>query len=124
MSRATVHAINDYYDPYPPVRAGALVILSHGDYEDKGIATVLRVLRDFDPPAVVEEFLLAEEAAGRLERYGPRMPFDNPDWDPEAVGYSFCGWKALVGWLVERGLVAEVGDISELHVSGYGWAGW
>lgn len=124
MSRATVHALNSHDAPCSWVQAGALVILSHGDYEDKGIATVLRVLRDFNPPDAVEEFLRAEEAAGRLERYGPRMPFDNPDWDPEAVGYSFCGWKALVGWLVERGLVAEVGDAFEVHVSGYGWAGW
>lgn len=123
MAKATVHTLgNPTRTACDSVRAGQIIVLSSGDYEDASNATVLRVRCDFNPPDAVEEFLSAESAAGRLERYGPRSPYDNPDWDPEVVGYGdFCGWAALVAWLVDRGLVEKIEGAVELHLSGNGW---
>lgn len=123
MAKATVCTLGDATGTWrDSVRAGQLIVLSCGEYEGESNVALLRARCDFNPPDAVEEFLSAESAAGRLERYGPRSPYDNPDWDPEVVGYGdFCGWAALVAWLVDRGLVEEINGAVELHLSGNGW---
>lgn len=85
------------------MKAGELLILSHGEYSDYSYSGPFRVLKDFDP----------KEQADECREYWRQLPESERCWQegPDSSNY--------IAFLHARGFIEDV-DCTEIHVGSYG----
>jgi hypothetical protein len=85
-----------------PIKAGAIVMLSEGEYDDYRVESIVRALADIDLNALAQQF----------------MPTTSPDHTSDL---PFRDAEAFANWLVNNGHVERV-TYEEVRVEQFG--GW
>jgi hypothetical protein len=84
------------------IKAGTILVITHGEYSDYGYSGPFHVLKDFDQAEIAEEFRNAWKA----------LPHDK--WDRASE-------SDFMNWANREGYIEDVANGWSWHVGGYGF---
>jgi hypothetical protein len=85
------------------VKAGTILVMTHGEYSDYSYTGPFRVVKDFDQAEIAETFRNAWAAVPREA------------WEKRPSEHEF------IGWLSTEGFVEDVANSWEWYIGSYGF---